>query len=206
MSEASRQLSDEERAELKQQLTSKSASLRAETVGFKVRGQEMADGAVVAQTPTSLTDAELSVCGVKGFMIDEVRKFHREDGSSKEVDCASVAALDIIDSPVHVHGVTQEMYEILEGEGKMVLGKEVADVKKGSVVVLPPGIEHGLASNDPNTPVKVLLSFTPGIAPKTEPEFRDEAIVYERTSERIQQLLGSVRQSISDIDDSLVNT
>jgi uncharacterized protein YjlB len=132
-------------------------------------------------------------------MIDETRRFHRTDGTSEDVDCASVAALDIVDSPVHMHGVTQEVYTILNGKGKMVLGDQVVDVAEGSVIVLPTGVEHGLASDDPDHPVKVLLSFTPGIAPKSKPEFRDEAIVYERTTKRLAQLLNGARDAVAQV-------
>jgi len=191
MSETPRQLSDDERVALKRQLTTKSGSLRSETLGYKVRGQQQTEGAVVSQIPSSLADAELSVCGVKGFMIDETRKFHRDDGTSEVIDCAHVAALEMVDSPSHVHGRTTEFYQIVSGTGKMVLGEEVISVGPGSVIRLPPGLEHGLVSDDPQVPVKALLTFIPGLAPKTNPEFRDEAILCERTSTRIQQLLAS---------------
>ena len=142
----------------------------------------------MAQTPASLTGAELSVCGTKDFMTDERRIFTRPDGTSEEVDCAHIANLDIVDSPVHVHGVTYEIYQVLSGTGKMVLDKEVVPVKKGTVISLPPGVEHGLVSDDPNVPVNVLLTFIPGLAPKTKPEFRDEAIITERASVHIERM------------------
>ncbi|MBI3618671.1 cupin domain-containing protein [Candidatus Peregrinibacteria bacterium] len=191
-----RQLSDAERADLKKRLTTNSTALKSRSLGYKVRGQPLTGGAVVSQVPASLENADVSVCGVKGFMVDETIEFAKDDGSTEQVDCAHVASLDIADSPVHVHGVTHEIYEILTGKGQMVLDDSVTDVAAGSIVVLPPGIVHGLASKDPEVPVRVLLHFSPSLAPKSKPEFRDEAILYERTSERIAQLMQQVVSGI----------
>ncbi|PIR65869.1 MAG: hypothetical protein CO036_05955 [Candidatus Omnitrophica bacterium CG_4_9_14_0_2_um_filter_43_12] len=181
-----RQLLDEERQRLAAVLGAK--TLEAVSLGFRIRGQKgYHEEAIVAQIPLSLEGADVSVCGVKGFMIDEVREFSGPDGSKEAVDCAAVAALDIIDSPVHVHAETREVYHILDGAGKMLLGDKIVDVRPGNVILIPPSVEHGLVS-DSGMPVKVLLIFTPGIAPKEKPEFRDEAIVHIRTSKRIEEL------------------
>ena len=74
----------------------------------------------------------------------------------------------------------------------MILGNEpnekVVEVQEGSLIVLPPGQAHGIVSDDPSVPVKALLVFTPGLAPKDQPEFRDEKILFARTSERLRQI------------------
>ncbi len=195
--EAVRELSDAERIDLRAKLTTKNAELKSRSLGFKVRGQSLVQGPVIAKIPTSLADAELSVCGVKGFLVDEVREFERPDGVREIVDCAHIALLEIADSPVHVHGGTQETYEIRRGKGKMILGDRIVEVEAGAVLKLLPGDEHGLVSDDPMQPVEALLHFTPGLAPKTKPEFRDEAILYDRTSERIAELLNRSRDQIA---------
>lgn len=161
---------------------------KSRTIGFCIRGQDLEPGGVVADIPGTLDDAEISVCGVKGFMIDEVREFDVEGGEPVRVHCASVAALEITDSPVHKHGETQETYTILKGRGKMVLDDRVVELREQSVVVLPPGVEHGLAS-DSDQPMKVLMTFTPGMAPKQQLAFRDEKIIYPSSRERIDELL-----------------
>jgi len=47
----------------------------------------------------------------------------------------------------HRHGNNEEMYVVLEGEGLMTLdGKEVV-VRKGDMILNPPGGEHGLVNN-----------------------------------------------------------
>ncbi len=160
---------------------------RSRSLGFCVRGQDPADGAVLAQIPDSLADAAQSVCGVKGFMVDEIREFDVENSDPVRVACAAVAALEIIDSPVHMHGETQETYTVLRGRGKMVLDDRVVAVSENSVVVLPPGVAHGLAS-DSDEPLKVLMTFSPGLAPKEQPDFRDEKIIHASSRERIKEL------------------
>ncbi len=181
------ELTDVERRDLAARLDTK--SLATETMGFKVRGSVLSGGAVVAAIPDSLAGAVVSVCGVKGFMIDERRRFPKPDGTHEDVDCAAVAALEITDSPVHVHERTREVYEVVRGSGRMVLDNQVVAVRQGSVLLIPPGVVHGLLS-DSEIPVKVLLIFTPGLAPKEKPEFRDEKIVCTRASTRIQELQG----------------
>ncbi len=98
------------------------------------------------------------------------------------------------DAPVHVHACTLEYYIVLEGRGKMILGAEpnekIVNVQKGSVILLLPGEPHGIVSDDPQIPIKALLTFSPGLASKDQTEFRDEKILYPRTSARLQQLMG----------------
>ena len=162
----------------------------SERQGFLERGAATeTNEAIVVQIPEGdLAGAEVSVCGVKGFLVDERRTFTAEDGSQETIDCAKVAALDIADSPVHVHGETVETYHILSGHGRMVLGNKVVPVGPGTLIVLPPGEEHGLAADDPEQPLRVLMTFAPGLAPVQHQQWRDEKILYARASERIAEL------------------
>ena len=179
-------LSDAERRELAGQLSLKTTS--GVSRGFCTPGESPSDGAVVARIPDSMEGAAMSVCGAKGRVVEEGVKFYRRDGSPGEnVSCRKVSCRWIQDSPVHVHGQTQELYVILEGEGRMVFGEKVADVTAGSIVLIPPRVEHGLMSTT-DKPVKALLVFTPGLAPPEKPEFRDEEIVHMRTSDRVREL------------------
>ena len=96
------------------------------------------------------------------------------------------------DSPVHVHASTLEYYIVLSGSGKFILGagpnERIVNVQQGSVVLLPPSQPHGVVSDDPNVPVRALLTFTPGIAPKEEREFRDEKVIHSRASDRLREI------------------
>ncbi|MCC5847445.1 MAG: VOC family protein [Verrucomicrobia bacterium] len=147
------------------------------TLGWLERGSDPAVGAVAVDLPGVLSSAEQSVCGMKAFLIDERRSFTRADGGEEIVDCARVALLDIEDSPVHVHGETVETYQILKGNGQMVLGEEILEVMEGKMILIPPGVPHGLSATGAS-PVRVLMTFSPGMAPVSRHEYRDEKILH----------------------------
>jgi mannose-6-phosphate isomerase-like protein (cupin superfamily) len=166
-------------------LDTKAVLERSERVGFCVRGQEVVNGGVVSQIPESLDGADVSVCGVKGFMTDEIRDFDDGKGGTERVACAAVACLEITDSPLHVHGETLETYIILGGRGKMVVGDRIVELREGTVVTLPPGVPHG-ACAEGDAPLKVLMTFNPGLAPKQQPAYRDEKILEPSTRKYIE--------------------
>jgi mannose-6-phosphate isomerase-like protein (cupin superfamily) len=168
-------------------------SKKSRTIGFCRRGGSDHETVVISQIPDDLSGSPMSVCGIKGFLIDEIREFEDDNGKKYRIPCASVAALDITDSPVHVHGETTETYLILAGSGKMVLDHRVCDVKKGHLILIAPGVQHGLVSDDHNHPVKVLMTFHPGLAPLEMPDFRDEKIVCESASCRITEIIQKLR-------------
>ena len=157
-----------------EELKLKMSRISAKTIGYCRRGEALSSDPVVACIPDDMQAQDVSFCSVKGFMIDEVRKFTKEGFPPVTIACAMVATLEIIDSPLHVHSQTTETYTILEGEGRMVLADKVVNLKKGMVVAIPPGNQHGLASTT-GSPVKVLMTFSPGLAPKEHEAFRDEA-------------------------------
>lgn len=149
-------------------------------IGFLLRDGALESGAVVSHIPAAdFADAEQSVCGLKAFLIDERREFTDETGDQKVVDCAKVAALDITDSPVHVHGETVETYHIIAGSGRMLLGEKIVKVQAGSFIVIPPGTPHGLTADDPTKPLRVVMTFSPGLAPIQHQDCRDEKILAE---------------------------
>jgi len=78
----------------------------------------------------------------------------------------------------------EELFILGSGEEE-----HVVDVQQGSVILLPAGQPHGIVSDDPDVPIRALLTFTPGLAPKDKPEFRDEKIIHLRTSDRLRELL-----------------
>ncbi len=162
--------------------------LDGKSVGYGLRGIDgFGHGAVVANMPKDSAGAAQSVCGLKTFLIDEGRRFKHKNGRLGEVvRCASVGVLEIGDSPVHVHSKTIETYIILRGTGLMVLGDKVVNVTKGDVVLIPPGVRHGLMSTQ-RRPVRVLMTFTPGLAPMDVAEHRDERVLADKTSEFIQE-------------------
>lgn len=162
-------------------------NLSIEHVAFCERGSAPTQNAVSVNIPDSLAGEIVSHCGVKGFMIDEIVKFTKKNGENAEIVCAHVACLEITDSPVHKHFKTTETYIVLKGQGKMLLDDEVIDVSEGSVVVIPPEIRHGLHSTT-DEPVKVLMTFSPGLAPKEHEDYRDEQSLLTTATEEIAKL------------------
>lgn len=156
--------------------------LQATHLGFARHGEAMTGDAVHIHLPSGPLDAERSVCGFKAFLIDEHRQFVDDHQQLQTVACARVALVEITDSPVHVHGQTVESYHILDGCGRMVLGDRIRSVEAGDYLLIPPGICHGLCSDRSEVPVRVLMSFTPGMAPVGYQQFRDERIVGDSAS------------------------
>lgn len=184
------ELSNEERVALSKDMCAQ--GVEARRVEFALRGSDGATSECLVAEMPGTPAGEISCCGAKDFLIDEIREFTDADGKPVQIRCASSAVLEMTDAPVHLHAATVEYYVILSGSGKMVLGQggseRVVSVREGSVVLLPPGQSHGIASDDPDVPVRALLTFSPGLAPVSQPDFRDEAIIYPRTSERIKEL------------------
>ena len=52
-------------------------------------------------------------------------------------------AVDIDGARPHFHKVSTELYYVLEGGGKVVLDGEEQEVRKGTIVHIPPGVVHG---------------------------------------------------------------
>ena len=175
-----------------EELKIKMSQLSAKTIGYCRRGEAIGSEPVVARILDDMQDQDVSFCGMKVFMIDEVREFTKDGSPPVTIACAIVATLEIVDSPLHVHSQTTETYTILEGEGQMVLADKVVDLKKGMVVAIPPGNQHGLASTT-GSPVKVLMTFSPGLAPKEHEAYRDEASLNIGTKSWIENNPNAVR-------------
>ena len=61
---------------------------------------------------------------------------------------AFIAAVEIFDvggrTPPNMHGVGQEMFFVLHGEGRATCDGRVIDVSAGDSLLLKPGVEHAL--------------------------------------------------------------
>ena len=63
--------------------------------------------------------------------------------SQGDEDVAAWAhAVDIDGAKPHYHKICTELYYVLEGEGQVVLDGEQCEVRKGSMVHIPPGVVH----------------------------------------------------------------
>ena len=59
----------------------------------------------------------------------------------------------------HYHVVTEEIYFITEGEGRMRIEDETREVKPGDAIAIPPGHKHKLWNTGPGI-LKLLLLCT----------------------------------------------
>lgn len=67
--------------------------------------------------------------------------------------------MDIDGARPHFHKRSTELYYVLEGEGLVTLDGEPHEVKKGSLVHIPPGVVHGAEGK-----MRVLVVGVPDIA------------------------------------------
>lgn len=63
----------------------------------------------------------------------------------------------------HYHLETEEVYYILQGEGRMTVGSEVKEVAAGDAIFIPRGSTHTL-ENTGQTPMTILLVCGPAYA------------------------------------------
>ena len=68
-------------------------------------------------------------------------------------------AVDIDGAKLHYHKVATELYYVLEGEGTVSLDGTDHEVRRGSLVHIPPGVVHGATGK-----MRVLVVGIPDIA------------------------------------------
>jgi mannose-6-phosphate isomerase-like protein (cupin superfamily) len=61
----------------------------------------------------------------------------------------------------HYHPLTEEIYYILEGTGRMTIGEETRDVGPGDAIAIPPGAVHTITATS-SVPLKFLCCCAPG--------------------------------------------
>ena len=64
---------------------------------------------------------------------------------------------------LHRHRLTEEIYHIVQGAGRMTLGAETFTVEAGDTVCIAPGTAHCIA-NTGETPLKILCACAPPYA------------------------------------------
>ena len=104
----STELSDAQREEL--QRTLRMRSLAAKHLGYLLADNGTATEKCLVANMKGVSAGDVSVCGAKTILFEELRQFKSLAGETKEVPCATVAVLEMSDSPVHVHASTLEYY------------------------------------------------------------------------------------------------
>ena len=97
------------------------------------------------------TPRERSGCGWRDRLIS------REDRAL--APAAWVHAVDIEGAQLHFHKRATELYYVLEGAGVVLLDGVEQEVRKGSLVQIPPGVVHGAQGR-----MRVLVVGIPDIA------------------------------------------
>ena len=93
---------------------------------------------------------EKSTCGFRDRLIS-----HEDAGGV----AAWAHAVDIDGAREHYHRRSAELYYVLEGEGQVTLDGQAFEVRKGSIVHIPPGVIHGAKGR-----MRVLVVGVPDIA------------------------------------------
>lgn len=97
------------------------------------------------------TPRERSACGWRDRLIS------REDEAASPAAWAH--AVDIDGAKPHYHKRSTELYYVLDGEGTVSLEGEDHEVRRGSIVHIPPGVVHGAKGR-----MRVLVIGIPDIA------------------------------------------
>ena len=96
------------------------------------------------------TPRERSTCGWRDRLISQ------EDTALEPVAWAH--AVDIDGAKPHFHKLSTELYYVLEGRGSVTLDGVEHDVRKGSLVHIPPGVVHSASGR-----MRVLVIGIPDI-------------------------------------------
>jgi mannose-6-phosphate isomerase-like protein (cupin superfamily) len=109
--------------------------------------------------------------------IEQVSAFTTKDGSEirellahrnsaiRQQSLAEARLLPGASTTPHYHRVTEEIYYIADGQGRMTIGKEVRDVGPGDAIAIPPGEVHTIINT-----CKEILRFLCCCAPGYEHE------------------------------------
>jgi mannose-6-phosphate isomerase-like protein (cupin superfamily) len=86
--------------------------------------------------------------------VEAVEAFVTKDGSTirelhhTQVQSLAEATLEVEQATErHYHRVTEEIYFVLKGQGKMVIDGETSQMRPGDAVLIPPGAWHTLENN-----------------------------------------------------------
>lgn len=111
----------------------------------------MAKNARILVRHEGQTPRERSACGWRDRLIS------REDVAL--TPAAWAHAVDIDGAKPHYHKVATELYYVLEGEGSVTLDGVRQEVRKGSLVHIPPGVVHSAQGR-----MRVLVVGVPDIS------------------------------------------
>ena len=106
-----------------------------------------------------------NIAGVPAFTTkdgSEIRELlaHRNSCIQKQ-SLAEARVLPGTSTAPHYHPLTEEIYYILEGTGRMTIGEESCDVNPGDAIAIPPRTIHTITATS-DVPLKFLCCCAPG--------------------------------------------
>lgn len=106
-----------------------------------------------------------------GSLIRELMHPAQHGGQAQSLAEATVPAGSR--TALHRHHVTEELYHVTAGEGRMTLGEHSVDVTVGDTVLIPPGTAHCIEATGSEALV-ILCCCSPAYA-HDDTELLDEA-------------------------------
>jgi quercetin dioxygenase-like cupin family protein len=100
----------------------------------------------------------------------------------------------------HLHKTTTETFYVIEGRPTILCGEASSEYGPGDVIVVPPNTVHAYF-NHSDTPVKVLIWFTPGLG--HDEFFRELSKLKHGPPNTYQRDLNSLRERFDSISVSL---
>jgi mannose-6-phosphate isomerase-like protein (cupin superfamily) len=70
--------------------------------------------------------------------------------------------------PLHAHHGCEQVYVVVAGRGRMIVGGEEQDVRPGTLVFVPPGTQHAIRNPGPGNLVYVSATSPPFAMPEGE--------------------------------------
>jgi quercetin dioxygenase-like cupin family protein len=62
----------------------------------------------------------------------------------------------------HAHSGADKFYFVLEGRGRFTVGEEEREAERGTLVIAPAGVEHGVV-NTGDARLSLLIAIAPGV-------------------------------------------
>lgn len=61
---------------------------------------------------------------------------------------------------LETHPENDQTVQLVEGAGKVIVGRQTANFEAGDIVLVPAGTAHNFIAND-NTPLKIITTYSP---------------------------------------------
>lgn len=117
----------------------------------------------------------------------EIRAF----SSREDFKGANLALVTMLEPNVpHYHKITTEFYFIIDGEGALIIGREVYQIESQTLIIIPPNKAHYFI---PRRPTKLLVFCIPAWSKEDEIVLEeDETVVHYSTFSEKFELINEI--------------